>query len=98
MSELQPAVKDTPVVDPAATEPITTTAPAASTDPIRPTETSALNPETRPEIANDTTAPTTAGTTEGPMAEANGATTTGAVDAQPMTEGVLGYKAPGLVK
>ena len=98
MSEVQPAVKESPAVDPAANEPVTTTAPEASTDPVRPTETSALNPESRPEVTNSTDGPETAAATETLMPESNGATTTAAVDAQPMTEGVLGYKAPGLVK
>ncbi len=101
MSVNQPAVTETPAVDPAATEPITTTAPEASIDPVRPTETSALNPESRPELVNGTDDSITAAAAEAPMAEASGdrlATTAGAVDAQPMTEGVMGYKAPGLVK
>ena len=97
MSEVHPAVSQTSAVDPAATEPITTTAPEASVDPVRPTETSALSPESRPEITSSADAPTTAATTEAPK-ESMGATTAGAVDAQPITEGVLGYKAPGLVK
>lgn len=101
MSEVQPAVMGTQAVDPAATEPITTTAPEASTDPVRPAETSALSPESRPELVNGTDTPTTAAGAEAPMAETSGdklTTTAGAVDAQPITEGVLGYKAPGLVK
>ena len=92
MSGVHPPVAETPVVDPAASEPVTTTAPEASTDPVRPTESSALDPESRPELANSATAP------EASVAEPNGAITTGVVDAQPVTEGVLGYKAPGLVK
>ena len=97
MSEVQPAGNQTPAFDVAATEPVTTTAHDASVDPVRPTESSALSPESRPEITNSTDAPTTVATTEAPM-ESTGVTTTGTVDAQPITEGVLGYKAPGLVK
>jgi hypothetical protein len=101
MSEVHPAVMGTSAVDPAATEPITTTAPEASTDPVRPTETSALSPESRSELVNGTDASATAAGTEAPNTETSGdkvPTAAGAVDAQPMTEGVLGYKAPGLVK
>ncbi len=98
MSAVHPAVMETPAVDPAATQPINTTAPEASADPVRPTETSALNPESRPELNEFTDAPITASMTEAPMADSTAATTAATVDTQPTTEGVLGYKAPGLVK
>ncbi|MCJ1483384.1 hypothetical protein MMC06_003551 [Schaereria dolodes] len=93
-------VHDTPAVDPAAIEP-TTTASEANIDPIRPIGTDALTAESRPEL--DTTTgeaesgtPAVATTTE-PSNELVGENAA-KVEAQPIAEGLLGYKAPGLVK
>ncbi|MCJ1475595.1 hypothetical protein MMC13_004258 [Lambiella insularis] len=85
-------------VDPAAIDP-TTTASEARSDPIRPTETDALLAESRPELVSSTEAPEIA--SESPNALPTARAATGGatpVDAQPVTEGVLGYKAPGLLK
>ena len=97
MSAAQRPVQDTPVVDPAATEPITTTAADASIDPVRPLGTDSLTAESRPEVTAALGAPTSTAspgtaTTE-PLAKNEVV-----VESQPINEGVLGYKAPGLVK
>lgn len=96
MSEVP--VHETLAVDPAAMDP-TTTASEATSDPIRPTETEALLAESRPELASSTETPGT--TSESVTALPTAAAATDSLtptDAQPMTEGVLGYKAPGLLK
>lgn len=90
MSEVQPST-----VAP-STEPVTTTAQQASTDPIRPNATTDLTAESRPEVTEGASAPaaeTTAneGTIEAPKGMA-------VVESQPINEGVLAYKQPGLVK
>lgn len=79
------------------TEPVTTTAQEATTDPVRTNATDDLTPESRPEVTEGSSAPaaetTTAtdGTTETPKGMA-------VVESQPINEGVLAYKQPGLVK
>ena len=88
---------ETTAVDPAAINP-TTTASEAMSDPIRPTATDTLAPESRPEIISTDASETkvdavTALPTTEPAAE-----TTAPVETQPMTDSVLGYKAPGLLK
>lgn len=72
--------------DPAAILP-TTTAPEASTDPIRPTGTDALMAGSRPEVA--------AATENTEIAPGAGPADVAAKDED---GAVLGYKAPGLVK
>lgn len=93
MPEVQAPTKET-VADPAAVEP-TTTASTANKDPIRPSGTDALVPESRPEVANTTEGTTT--TSSEPTGESapKGSTV---VESQPINEGILNYKAPGLVK
>ena len=100
MSEHQQPMMEPPAADPAAIPP-TTLATEATSDPIRPTGTDALMADSRPEVATVTdeagmTNPAesmAAMPTEEKVGE--GAMTT---ESQPMAEGVLGYKAPGLVK
>ena len=93
-------VQHTPMVDPAAIEP-TTTASEAKSDPIRPTGTDALTAESRPEIAapieTTETVPSTGLATTEPK-DGQVGTDSVIVEAQPVAEGILGYKAPGLVK
>ncbi|KAL9123095.1 MAG: hypothetical protein Q9187_000346 [Circinaria calcarea] len=72
--------------DPAAILP-TTTAPEASTDPIRPTGTDALMADSRPEVAAATE-----------NTEITPGAGLGDVAAKDEDGAVLGYKAPGLVK
>lgn len=80
-----------PVVDPVAVDPAVT-ASEASTDPIRPTGTDALTADSRPEVQ-----PTTTPAAELPKEEKVGEDEV-KIEAQPVAEGVLGYKAPGLIK
>lgn len=99
MSEVEQPVQDTPVAAPATTEPAvaTTTAAEANTDPVRNQESGALAPESRPELTDGTTAaaPTAANVTPVTKEEklGNGEV---AVTSQPINEGVLNYKGPGL--
>ena len=94
MSEAQAPVQKTPnVVDPAAAEPTTVTAPEASVDPIRPLATDSLTAASRSEVAP--------AATETPAEGLKGETLAKneeVVEAPPVNEGILGYKAPGLVK
>ena len=93
MPEVHTPTKET-VADPAAVDPTTTTS-AANKDPIRPSGTDTLVPESRPEFANTTEGATT--TSSEPTGESapKGSTV---VESQPINEGILNYKAPGLVK
>ena len=97
MSEAQAPVHKTPnVVDPAAAEPTTVTAPEASVDPIRPLATDSLTPASRSEVT-----PAAGAATETPAEGLKGETLAKneeVVTAQAVNEGILGYKAPGLVK
>lgn len=99
MSDAQAPVQKTPnVVDPAAAEPTSVTAPEASVDPIRPLATDSLTAASRPEV---TPAAGAGAATETPAEGAKGETLAKneeVVTAQPVSEGILGYKAPGLVK
>lgn len=83
-----------PAVDPMAT------ANETSKDPIPTTGTDSLTPENRPDVASSTTATTTAaegaGTTGPTGSTAPNASTV--TEAQPISEGILNYRAPGLVK
>lgn len=82
----QPVTMAAHTLDPAAIVP-TTTAPEASSDPIRPTGTDALMADSRPEVAaatDITEATPVAGPADLTTKDEEGA--------------VLGYKAPGLVK
>ena len=96
MSEVQPSATAIP------SEPVDVTASEATTDPIRTNATKDLTPESRPEVTEDAadTAPGTS-TTETPATD--GATEgtskgTAVVESQPINEGFLNYRAPGLVK
>ena len=103
MSEVQQSVHETPTSAPATTEPTAaaTTASEATADPVRNQESSALAPESRPEIGS--------GATDGSMAAASTAANITpvtkeeklgngevAVTSQPINEGILNYKGPGL--
>lgn len=71
----------------------TTTAHDATIDPIRTTGTDALSPESRPEL-NEGSAAGISEPASGMLAGENGIKGS----ASPVTEGVLAYKAPGLLK
>lgn len=87
-----------PAVDPAAIDP-TTTAHEASSDPIRPTGTDTLVPESRPELGETGFASEAIAGTESDMPNLDPAALGAAtVEAQPIAAGNLGYKAPGLIK
>ena len=86
--------------DPVAMAP-TTTASEANIDPIRATGTDALMAESRPEVAVSTDAHEAASSAESPSVTQTGMKVgddTAMAGHQPLTEGILGYKAPGLVK
>ncbi|KAL8736222.1 MAG: hypothetical protein Q9166_000377 [cf. Caloplaca sp. 2 TL-2023] len=89
MSEVQPSS-----TAPAA-EPVMTTAQEATTDPVRTNATKDLTPESRPEVIDGTSAAESAGLAgtieETPKGVA-------VIESQPINEGVLAYKQPGLVK
>lgn len=100
MSEVHKPVEGTPLAASTAAEQVHAPVTEATADPIRPTGTDGLVAESRPEVAAADT--TTAGHhTEGAVVDANEerlGDNEVAVTAQPVAEGVLGYKAPGLVK
>ena len=83
-------------------EPVTATAAQASTDPIRDQNTSDLSPESRPELGmNGVTDGTTAPAPTGPNVsnvtkEEKVAKGEVLVESQPINEGILNYKGPGL--
>ena len=84
-------------MDPAAINP-TATASEAVSDPIRPTGTDALVPESRPEIVStDASEAKVDAVTALPATDA-AAEPTAQIETPPITDGVLGYKAPGLLK
>lgn len=98
MSVAQHSTHQPNLLDPAAVEP-TTTAPEASSDPIRPTGTDALTAESRPEVTgNSTTSSTIGAASPEPMEKKVDNNKAVEIEAQPIHEGVLGYKAPGLLK
>ena len=98
MSVAQHSTHHPNVVDPAAVEP-TITASEASTDPIRPTGTDALTAESRPEVTgNPTTSSTVGAAASEPIEKKVDNNKAVEIEAQPIHEGVLGYKAPGLLK
>ncbi|KAI4190795.1 MAG: hypothetical protein L6R41_000569 [Letrouitia leprolyta] len=91
MSETQPSTTAT------ATEPVTTAAQEANTDPIRTNATNDLSPESRPEVAEGASAP--AGeAVKSEVADLDAPKGMAVVETQPINEGVLSYKQPGLVK
>lgn len=79
-----------------ATEPVTSTAQEASTDPVRTNATNDLTPESRPEVTEGTSTLPTDTTATDEITEAPKGTA--AVESHPINEGVLAYKQPGLVK
>ncbi|KAI4256894.1 MAG: hypothetical protein LQ352_001894 [Teloschistes flavicans] len=80
-----------------AVDPLTATAHDASTDPVRTNATQDLTPESRPEVTESTSAPA-ADTTGTDAAVENLPKDAAVVVSQPINEGVLSYKQPGLVK
>ncbi len=100
MSEVHKPIGETPLSASAAPEELNAPATEAAADPIRPTGTDALAPESRPEVfstADTTTGQHTAGGVADLREEKLGNNEV-SVTAQPISEGILGYKAPGLVK
>lgn len=80
-----------------AADPITTTAQEAATDPVRTNATKDLTPESRPEVTEGTSAlPADTSATNGTVEETPKGSAV--VESQPINEGVLAYKQPGLVK
>ena len=100
MSATHPSTRETAAVDPAAAEPVTAVASEANADPIRPPGTDSLTLESRPEINPAVDNTTSAGNTNLPVApkEEKISKKEVLIEAQPINEGVLAYKAPGLVK
>ncbi|KAL8948390.1 MAG: hypothetical protein Q9222_005417 [Ikaeria aurantiellina] len=77
-----------------AAEPVTTTAHEATTDPIRANATNDLTAESRPEVTDSTATPAV----DAPAAVEEAPKGMAVVESQPINEGVLSYKQPGLVK
>ncbi|KAL8698669.1 MAG: hypothetical protein Q9201_006442 [Fulgogasparrea decipioides] len=80
-----------------AAEPLTATAQDATTDPVRNNATQDLTAESRPEISEGTSAPA-AETTGTALPVEDAPKGSAVVESQPINEGVLAYKQPGLVK
>ncbi|KAL8841680.1 MAG: hypothetical protein Q9176_003075 [Flavoplaca citrina] len=80
-----------------ATEPVTTSAQEATADPVRTNATKDLTPESRPEV-NDGTSTLPAEPTTTTAAGEDVPKGMSAAQSQPISEGVLAYKQPGLVK
>jgi len=78
-----------------------TTASEATADPVRSQETSTLAPESRPELGSELTDGTTAAAPTGPNVTSphkeeklgKGETL---IESNPINEGILNYKGPGL--
>lgn len=88
------------LADPAVVAP-TTTASEANIDPIRATRTDALVPESRPEVTNGAEGAVITSTAGAFATEpTSGSAPKGAsvAESQPINEGILNYKGPGLVK
>ena len=85
-----------------AQEPLTATASQATSDPVRDQNTSDLSPESRPELGmNGVTDGTTAAAPTGPnVSNVTKEEKLGKgevmVESQPINEGILNYKGPGL--
>ncbi|KAI9881035.1 MAG: hypothetical protein M1830_008917 [Pleopsidium flavum] len=94
MSEVYKPVEDTPLPAPAAVDELNAPATEATADPIRPTGTDAL---IAIPAADTTTGQHTAGGAADVRQDELGNKQV-TVTAQPISEGILGYKAPGLVK
>lgn len=91
MSEAQTSTTAT------ATEPVTTTAQEANADPIRTNATNDLSPESRPEVTEGAPAPATEAV-KSSVGDLDAPKGMAVVESQPINEGVLSYKQPGLVK
>ena len=89
-------VNETPVADSVATEPSTMNAEATSAATAASTEPMAL--EIAPEPPNNLQGPTPAETEPMQPTEEQVSKNVVKIEAQPASEGVLGYKAPGLIK
>lgn len=101
MSEVQAPKQETPVADPAVTEPVTTTASEANTDPIEPMATHSLAAESRSEAIPAVDGATTNAPTESPVTEPKEEKISKnevLIEAQPINEGILGYKVPEFPK
>jgi hypothetical protein len=103
MSELQQPIHDTLAAPPVGVEPAApmTTASEASTDPVRSQESSTLSPESRPELGAGLTDGTTAAAPTGsnvtsPHKEEKLGKGEVLIESNPINEGVLNYKGPGL--
>lgn len=95
MPEVHTPTKDT-IADPAVVAP-TTTASEANKDPIRATRTDALVPESRPEVTNSAKGATNV-SAAGASATEPAPKGASVIESQPINEGILNYKGPGLVK
>ncbi|KAK4692615.1 hypothetical protein P7C71_g4625, partial [Lecanoromycetidae sp. Uapishka_2] len=103
MSEAQQPIQDTSAALPPAVEPTApmTTASEATADPVRSQESSTLLPESRPELGSGITDGTTAAAPTGPNVtnphkeEKLGKGET-MIESNPINEGILNYKGPGL--
>ena len=101
MSEIHKPVEEAVHVPAAATEELNAPATEATVDPIRPTGTDALVPESRPEVtaaAAETTAGHHTGADAADLTDNKLGPNETTVTAQPISEGILGHKAPGLIK
>lgn len=101
MSGAQSQVQKDLVIDHTVDEPLNTSAEEAKADPIRPMATDSLTAESRPEVASVVNAPTSKAAAETGTVEPKEEQISGEealVKPPPVSEGILGYKAPGLVK
>lgn len=101
MSGAQPQEPKDLVIDRTIGEPLNTSAAEAKTDPIKPMATDSLTTESRPEMASVVNAPTPAAAAEpgtGVPKEEQILGKDALIESQSVSEGILGYKAPGLVK
>ena len=103
MSEAQQPIQETSAALPAGVEPTApmTSASEATADPVRSQETSTLSPESRPELGSEATDGTTAAAPTGPNItgshkEQNVGKGETLVESNPINEGILNYKGPGL--
>ncbi|MCJ1340891.1 hypothetical protein MMC09_006187 [Bachmanniomyces sp. S44760] len=90
--------QETAAVNPAPVESPTTTATEATSDPVRPTGSDVPATENQPEIAAAGESVPTSTNEPAPTEEEKVAADGTKVTAQPVAEGQLGYKAPGLLK
>ena len=100
MSEVHKPVEGTAIAPMAATDELNAPLTQATVDPIRPTGTDALVPESRPEVtsAAEMTPGHPTGADAADLTDSQLGPNETTVTAQPISEGILGYKAPGLIK